>query len=304
MSAEQAILVTSVGRSTPSVRTVQAGTVWSLKTADFCSGKLSSAPASYGCLKQPRCPVAGPIDIEDANQGDTLEVKIHKIDCEPIGVVARFDGIGPLSLAPDVTKVWDAEIGNDWISVAGLDIRPRLMIGVLGVRPDSDDPIPTRYAGFFGGNMDTAEISTGTVVDLPVFTPGAGLFAGDLHAAMGDGELSGTGVECAGEISLSVRVRKNKLIPGPRLRRGTCWFTIHTAPNFYDALKAAATHLRNWIIEDLRVNEDQAALLVGLAADLGISQAVASSGVTAKLKLDWSRIKNPPHPLESSLGDP
>ncbi len=48
-----------------------------------------------------------------------------------------------------------------------------------------------------GRNMDCKEIKEGATLLLPVNVPGALLALGDLHAAMGDGEIGVSGVEVA-----------------------------------------------------------------------------------------------------------
>ena len=43
-----------------------------------------------------------------------------------------------------------------------------------------------------GGNMDVQQMQVGTRITFPCFVDGCGLFAGDVHYAQGDGEVSGT----------------------------------------------------------------------------------------------------------------
>ena len=71
------------------------------------------------------------------------------------------------------------------------------MIGVIGLQKES---ISCGTPHDHGGNMDCKEIKEGTTLLLPVNVPGALLaLGGDLHAAMGDGEIGVSGVEVAGE---------------------------------------------------------------------------------------------------------
>ena len=58
--------------------------------------------------------------------------------------------------------------------------------------------------------MDCKEIKEGTTSLLPVNVPGALLALGDLHAAMGDGEIGVSGVEVAGEVTVTVQIIKRK----------------------------------------------------------------------------------------------
>lgn len=81
------------------------------------------------------------------------------------------------------------------------------MIGVLGVAP-AEGSVHCAVPGDHGSNMDTKLIKVGSKVYLPVFVSGANLALGDLHACMGDGELSGTGIETAGRVCLQVKLSK------------------------------------------------------------------------------------------------
>ena len=63
------------------------------------------------------------------------------------------------------------------------------MMGVIGVAPENE-PISCGTPGSHGGNMDTTLIAEGATLYLPVFHQGA-LGLGDMHAAMGDGEILG-----------------------------------------------------------------------------------------------------------------
>ena len=54
------------------------------------------------------------------------------------------------------------------------------------------------FAGEHGGNLDNHLHGPGSRIYFPVRQPGGMFAAGDMHASMGDGEISGTGVEIAG----------------------------------------------------------------------------------------------------------
>src|SRR5699024_2115848 len=89
----------------------------------------------------------------------------------------------------------------------GIKIPVRPMIGTIGVAP-SKEPVSTLYPGDHGGNMDLNEIHIGSIVYLPVFVRGALLSLGDIHASMGDGEVTGTGVEIGATIHTQIELIK------------------------------------------------------------------------------------------------
>jgi acetamidase/formamidase len=48
--------------------------------------------------------------------------------------------------------------------------------------------------------------------------------------------------------------------------------------------------MHQWIMRERGLNDDQAAFVIGMAADLGVSQVVNPSGPTVKLVVDWDRV--------------
>ena len=93
------------------------------------------------------------------------------------------------------------------------------MVGVIGTAPASGT-VYTADPGPQGSNLDCNAIRVGSRVHLPVNVAGALLCIGDVHASMGDGEVSGTGVE----INAEVQVRVENLPCG-----GHGWPWIETA---------------------------------------------------------------------------
>ena len=66
-----------------------------------------------------------------------------------------------------------------------------------------------------GGNFDNRRMGIGATLYLPVEVAGALLFAGDGHAAMGDSELSGTGIETSldGKLKWANLVCASSMLP-------------------------------------------------------------------------------------------
>ena len=112
------------------------------------------------------------------------------------------------------------------------------MIGVIGVAPAGDD-VPCGTPGSHGGNMDTRLIGDGATIYLPVQAPGALLAVGDLHAAMGDGEIAFTGVEVAGAVTLQVSLREDMSLTDPVLENDDTVATIASAETLDEAAKMA-----------------------------------------------------------------
>ena len=66
--------------------------------------------------------------------------------------------------------------------------------------------------------MDSPEASVGNTVYFPVNVPGAMLFLGDGHAAMGDGEIAGTALEVPLRGRVQVHVIKGQKSAGRVLK--------------------------------------------------------------------------------------
>ena len=65
--------------------------------------------------------------------------------------------------------------------------------------------------------MDIIETCPGNTVYLPVYVPGAYLYLGDAHAAMGHGELSASGLEMPSETTIRVDLLKGRRLAGVRI---------------------------------------------------------------------------------------
>src|SRR5438034_10511151 len=79
----------------------------------------------------------------------------------------------------------------------GIRIPLRPHFGVVALAPREVDFVDSIPPSYFGGNLDNWRLGKGATVYLPVSVPGALLSVGDPHAVQGDGELSGTAIECS-----------------------------------------------------------------------------------------------------------
>ena len=83
-----------------------------------------------------------------------------------------------------------------------------------------------------------------------MFIPGAYLYLGDAHAAMGHGELSATGLEMASETTITVELHKGKTIPSPRIESTDEIVTVATGCPMERAIAEAYARLILWMEED------------------------------------------------------
>ena len=216
----------------------------------------------------------GPIYVNGATKNDTLCVEILKFDFNDHGIMVTSPGLGVLGekINEPNTKIIKIKDNKAYFSDdIVLPLTP--MVGVMGVSPKSE-PIHCAVPGDHGGNMDTKILTVGSKVYLPIFHDGAMLAVSDFHACMGDGELSGVGLETAGKVLLQVKVLRNRTISMPRIETKDSIYTVATRETMEDAMKVAVDDMVMSPSEKLNLNFPDAYRLLSATCDIRISQVV------------------------------
>ncbi|MDK2856760.1 MAG: amidase [Bacillota bacterium] len=216
----------------------------------------------------------GPVGIRGVRHGDVIAVTIHEIELAPQGVMVTAPGLGPLGefIREPNTKIIPVRQGLAYFSdQIQLPLTP--MVGVLGVAP-AEGEIHCVVPGKHGGNLDTKDITAGNKVYFPVFVDGANLAAGDLHACMGDGELSGTGIEIAGRIRLEVCKVPGLYLHGPVVETETAFMVLASAETFSQAAQEAISFGVELLQRSLSLDFPDAYRLLSATSDLRVSQIV------------------------------
>jgi amidase len=253
---------------------------------NWCFGEVDERPETWArATRTPRCPAAGPIGVKGAAPGDTLGVTILDIVPKHPGWMVMRHGCGPLGQMVSEIKIAKVDLRDGaCILPGGLRVPQHPMLGVIGTTPRGH-AIPTLWGGDHGGNMDTREIMAGAVVELPVFCPGALVAFGDTHAAMGDGELSGSGVECGSTVRMRVDLIRAAGLSRPRVRTPDGRITISTSADIREAIREATSDMVEWLRETDGLAFHEAVFLVGAAASVRFSQVVNAPGPTVKVML-------------------
>lgn len=230
-------------------------------------------------------PQTGPFFVHDAEPGDTLVVRLDRIHPNrPTGWARSV--VAPNCVDPMfVTQIPDGPIVewavNDAEGTATLLSPParlgRLtiplepMLGCFGVAPFRQQAISTATSGEHGGNMDYRGFKTGTTVYFPIFEPGGLFFLGDGHAAQGDGEIAGTGIEISMDVTFTLSVIKGKTIGWPRGENSDFIFTVGNARPLDQCLQHATTEMLRWLEQDYGLDPQSAHLLLSQCVryDLG-----------------------------------
>lgn len=207
-------------------------------------------------------PMTGPFFVTGAEPGDTLLVSIHEIRMTR-ATGWTYDVLSPTVVDPQALARLPERRKTEWLidaaagrarlaapppALADWSVAVEPMIGCLGVAPDLGQAISTATSGRHGGNMDYRRIAAGVEMMFPVAVPGALFFLGDVHARQGDGEIVGTGIETAAEVTFSLTVMKGEKIGWPRGRTAHEIFTIGNARPLDQALQHATTEMLDWLI--------------------------------------------------------
>lgn len=224
----------------------------------------------------------GPFYVNGLTTNDTLAIKIVDIELDAYGLMLTSNGLGILgsNVKTPETKILPVQDGYVQLT-DDVQVPVQPMIGVIGTAPQIGS-VKCANPGDHGGNMDTKEVSPGNTLYLPVFQDG-GLFAlGDVHAAMGDGEMNGTGVEIGATCTLHISKIRNQQIPSPIIETDEHFLFIASAETLETAMQLAATHVVNHLQKKRSLDFGIAYRLLSAACDMRISQIV-NELVTVKI---------------------
>jgi len=234
-------------------------------------------------------PMTGPIFIEGAEPGDSLEVRIISFEfLHPFGVTGFLPGGGTLpeefpyaglKLIRVNEKAGTAEFGR------GITLKLAPFFGSIGVAPP---PLMGRVSstppGAYAGNLDNKDLVAGSTLYLPVHVSGGLLSIGDAHGLQGDGEVSGTALETSLRGTVQVFLRKGKKLTWPRAETPTHYITMGLHEDLDQAAKMAVKEMIDFLVSEKGLSRDDAYLLCSLAADLHVTQTVdQTKGVHAML---------------------
>jgi amidase len=277
----------SFSRNHPPVLTINAGDTVVIDTYDARSGTIRE-PTDL--LDKPHPlglnPVTGPIYVNGVEPGDTLCIHIDAIELDRQGFTAVKAGVGLLAQRALEFRTRIVPIVSDCAIFSEELILPvQPMIGTIGVAPSSG-AISTLYPGTHGGNMDNNYVATGATLFLPVFVPGALLSLGDVHASMGDGEVSMIGLDIAARVTLSVEVNKQQNTSRPWLETAKGgWVTTGDGLDLAAALRTACDEMVNLLMRRLGLSFADAYMLAGIRAHLGICQACDPGQFPASVRM-------------------
>jgi acetamidase/formamidase len=227
-------------------------------------------------------PLSGPVYVEGAKPGDALEVETINVKVADFGWSAILPELGLLEeFKKPYLYRWDLK-NKEYVTFKnGIRIPIRPFCGVLGVAPPERGSFEVMPPGKHGGNLDIRHLTAGSRIKIPVWVEGALFSAGDVHAAMGDGEVCVCAIECAGEATLRFKIERNAKLRWPQYftagdkkpKKGY-YATTGIAPDLMTATKESVRNMLDYLTTIYGLTREEAYVLCSVAADVRVHEVV------------------------------
>jgi amidase len=221
--------------------------------------------------------MTGPVYIEGAAPGQVLAVDI--LDIRPtqgFGYVITIPGYGAFKDQIEFRKKIVPIEGNQirYSEKITLPFAPN--VSKIGLAP-ANGSRPSNAAGAFGGQLSNSQLGPGATVYLPVFVEGGLLTIEDVHAKMGDGEVAGSAVEIAAEVTLRCGIASELQLSHPLVVTRKEVLMMGEGETVEAAVRIALDNLASLLMERTGADMTEVAMLVSTAADIRISEMGSAS---------------------------
>ncbi len=255
--------------------TVPSGTTVRIRTKDCFGNQVQGPEDELDEIDWDHInPATGPIFVEGALPGGALKVTIEDIEFDEQTASCTGEGEG---VCGDRFNAWSTHLckidGNELIWDESLRIPLRPMIGVIGVAP-AGEAVNCGTPGSHGGNMDNTAITKGATLYFPVATDGALFGCGDMHAAMGDDEVSVAVAAVAGRAAVTISALPELKIADPLIENATHFGVISSAESLDAAADRAVHGMVDLICDCTGKPADEVVMLLSLVADVQVCQMV------------------------------
>ncbi|KAG2346290.1 Acetamidase/Formamidase [Suillus weaverae] len=228
--------------------------------------------------------VNGPVFVDGAQPGDTLQVDVLRIENPEWGWTALFPGFGLLAdeFPEPALKIWKLEQeGFAWFDEKkGIKVPLRPFAGEMGVAQKKNGAFSTIPPYHTGGNIDTKHVTVGSTLFLPVEVEGALFSIGDGHAAQGDG---GTAIETPMKVTVRLSVRKDKpytktphfsTTTADTKPEGEYYCTTGIDSDIREATRSAVRNMIAFLVAEHGLDRVEAYMLCSVAGDLRMHEVV------------------------------
>ena len=224
--------------------------------------------------------LTGPIFVEGAEPGDTLEVRIRRIQYAiPYAYNSFRPGSGvltPEDFPNGATRIIPLDTKRNVAKFSEhIEIPLRPFFGSMGVAPpEAAGRVSSAPPGTHAGNLDNKDLVAGTTLFIPVHAAGALFEAGDGHAGQGNGEVDITAMETSLVGTFEFVVRKDLHLKAPRGETPTHFIAMGLNPDLTEALKMAVREAIDFLVTEKHLSREDAYMLCSTAVDFNVTQAV------------------------------
>lgn len=226
-------------------------------------------PFTPACDGHPLAPIAGPVKVRDAEPGDAVIVDLLEITPHGEGKTAILRDFGVLrhEFGEPVALTCAIKDGQAWFGGRiPLPLNPNL--GTVSTMPV--EGYKPSYAGAYGGDFDQKDVRAGSRIHLPVLVPGALIFFADPHAAISDGIITGTGVECDSTVRVRITLDKGRSLDRPIIEVDGTVQVLGFGPTVEAATEDAARGAVDYAVAHTGMDRREAYMLLSIVGELRI----------------------------------
>jgi acetamidase/formamidase len=226
----------------------------------------------------------GPVWIDGARAGDTIEVEILSLEPGDWGWTAVLPELGllPDDFPEPVVRTFDLRGGTHVAVAPGVNVPFAPFLGTMGTHPGEPEIAPPFPPHRGGGNIDNRHLVAGTTARFPVWCEGGLFSCGDAHAAQGDGEVCVSAVECDMHarlrftlLSRTIAAPQYDVPAGGRDRNARGYIgTMGIDPDLMEGARIAVRAMIERLADEYELTREDAYVLASLAGDLHIHEIV------------------------------
>jgi acetamidase/formamidase len=286
---DKSVIYNRWDRSYPARLTIEPGDRVTLDMNDASDGQVAPGMSgeAFAQIDTTRIhALTGPVAVAGAEPGDRLVVRILEYRHQGWAWTSIIPGLGLLDDAFEKHFLHHWELGEtQTTSMPGVTLDLSPFCGIIGVQREEPGEFRTRPPGPWGGNMDVRHLTAGATLHLPVFVEGAGLCAGDCHAAQGDGEVSINGMEAPMSVTFEVDLVKASPLEGPyietagpllppRYQEKPFHVFVESDEDPREACRRVVRRAMHYLEQRIGLSPQQAYVLCSVVLDLKVSQLV------------------------------
>ena len=263
----------SINPNTPALMKVQPDEEFRVEVlgslAEVPDVKTIPTPFTPECEGHPLTPIAGPVIVHGAEPGDAVAIDLLEITPRADGVTAIVKQFGVLKDEFFEPKALACPVrdGKAWFGDRiPIPLYPNL--GTISTMPP--EGYKPSYAGAYGGDFDQKDVGVGSRVHLPVFHPGAQVFFADPHAAISDGIISGTGIECSASVRVKIGLNKGVKLNRPIIEQADTIQILGWGPTVEAATEDASRGSVDFVASRTGLSREEAYMLLGIVGEVRV----------------------------------